>query len=138
MSRFRRAFFTCPTRRRDELFELTDAALCAEGPVKSPADLTLHRRGHGALYGGPGRGDIDVERQRKLLAGLPLPRFDDGRLVLAADVSPRLRPDTPCSAERLSCHVYRRAKDDAQVIPGWPIPSHAPPVRSCPSHVDLG
>ncbi|MCZ1012571.1 hypothetical protein O1L68_43590 [Streptomyces lydicus] len=56
--------------------------MCAEGPVKSPADLTLpaeHRRGHGALYGGPGSGDIDVERPRGLLAGLPLPRFDGGR-----------------------------------------------------------
>ncbi|KOT64396.1 MULTISPECIES: NF041680 family putative transposase [Streptomyces] len=123
VSRFRDAYFACLSRRRDELFELTDAVLCAEGPVKSPVDLTLlaeHRRGHGALYGGLGRGGIDVERLRRLLAGLPLPRFEGGRLVLAVDVSPWLRPDAPCSAERLFCHVYGRAKDDAQVIPGWP------------------
>ncbi|MEV8063686.1 transposase [Streptomyces antimycoticus] len=55
-----------------------------------------------------------------MLAGLSLPRFDGGRPVLAVDASPRLRPDTPCSAERLSCHVYGRAKTASQLIPGWP------------------
>lgn len=51
---------------------------------------------------------------------MPLPRFDGGRLVLAVDVSPWLRPDAPCSAERLFCHVYGRAKSASQFIPGWP------------------
>lgn len=40
-SRFRGAFYACLTARRDELFELVDAVLCADGPVKSPVDLTL-------------------------------------------------------------------------------------------------
>jgi hypothetical protein len=79
-----------------------------------------HRRGHGALYGVLSRGRIDVERLRTLLAGLPLPRFEGGRLVLAVDVSPWLRSDAPCSADRLFCHVYGRAKSAAQFIPGWP------------------
>lgn len=43
-----------------------------------------------------------------------------GRLVLAVDVSPWLRSDAPCSAERLFCHVYGRAKTASQFIPGWP------------------
>ncbi|WP_269805535.1 transposase [Streptomyces noursei] len=123
VSPFRGAFFRCLARRRDELFELTDAVPCADGPVKSPVDPTLlaeHRRGHGALYGGLDRGDIDVERLRRLPAGLPLSQFDGGRLVPAVDVSPRLSPDGPRSAQRSFCHVYGRAKDDAQVIPGWP------------------
>lgn len=34
-SRFRAEFYACLTARRDELFELTDAVLCADGPVKS-------------------------------------------------------------------------------------------------------
>ena len=54
-SRFRGEFYECLTARRDELFELTDAVLCAEGAVKSPVDLTLlpeHRRGHGAHLAG--------------------------------------------------------------------------------------
>jgi hypothetical protein len=122
-SRFRGEFYACLTVRRDELFELTDAVLCADGPVKSPVDLTLvpeHRRGHGGLYGGLSRGRIDVDRLRVVLSGLPLPRFPGGRLVLAVDVSSWLRADAPCSAERLFCHVYGRAKAEAQLIPGWP------------------
>lgn len=100
-----------------------DAVLCADGAVKSPVDLTLlpeHRRGHGAMYGGLNQGRLDVGRLRTVLAGLSLPRFDGGRLVLAVDVSPWLRSDAPCSAERLFCHVYGRGKTASQFIPGWP------------------
>jgi hypothetical protein len=48
---FRREFHRCLTRRADALFELTDALLCTDGPVKSLVGLSLapeHRRGHGA------------------------------------------------------------------------------------------
>jgi hypothetical protein len=51
---------------------------------------------------------------------LPLPRAADGRIVLAEHVSPWLRPDAPTSSDRLFCHVYGRAKGNAQLIPGWP------------------
>jgi hypothetical protein len=122
-SRFRGEFYECLTARRDELLELVDAVLCADGAVKSPVDLTLlpeHRRGHGAMYGGLNHGRIDVDRLQAVLAGLPLQRFEGGRLVLAVDVSPWLRSDAPCSAERLFCHVYGRAKTASQFIPGWP------------------
>ncbi|WP_330351625.1 transposase [Streptomyces sp. NBC_00582] len=121
-SRFRGEFYECLTARRDELFELADAVLCADGAVKSPVDLTLlpeHWRGHGAMCGGLNPGQLDVDRLRMVLAGLPLPRFDGGRLVLAVDVSPWLRSDAPCSAERLFCHVSGRAKTASQFIPGW-------------------
>jgi hypothetical protein len=57
-----------------------------------------------------------------LLAGLSLPRFPDGGLVLAVDVSPWLRSDAPCSPDRLFCHVCGRAKTASQFIPGWPYP----------------
>jgi hypothetical protein len=63
-------------------------------------------------------GRIDTERLRTVPAGLRLPRFDGRRLVLAVDVSPWLRSDAPCSAERLFCHVYGRAKTASQFIPG--------------------
>ncbi|MEE1801899.1 transposase [Streptomyces sp. JV176] len=122
-SRFRCEFYECLTARHDELFELVDAVLCADGAVKSLLDLTLlpeHRRGHGAMYGGLNHGRIDVGRLRTVPARLPLPRFDGGRLVLAVDVSPWLRSDAPCSAERPFCHVYGRAKAASQFIPGWP------------------
>jgi hypothetical protein len=116
--------YECLTARRDELFELVDAVLCADGAVKSPVDLTLllpeHRRGHGAMYGGLNHDRIEAGRLRTVLAGLSLLRFDDGRLVLAVDVSPWLRSDAPCSAGRLFCHFYGRAKTASQFIPGWP------------------
>jgi DDE superfamily endonuclease len=46
-----------------------------------------HRRGHGALYDAVNSGRIDIARLRRSVAGLPLPRAADGRLVLAADAS---------------------------------------------------
>ncbi|MFF3330502.1 NF041680 family putative transposase [Streptomyces sp. NPDC002888] len=123
-SHFREDFYACLTRRGDTLFELTDAMLCEDGPVTSPVDLTLlaeHRRGHGALYDALNCGRIDVDRLRKALAMLPQPKAADGRLVLAVDVSPWLRPDAPTSPDRLFCHVYGRSgRPSDQFIPGWP------------------
>ena len=123
LSRFRREFHACLTARRDEIFELADALLCAGGPVKTLAGLSLapeHRRGHGALYDAVNHGRIDIARLRRSLAGLPLPRAADGRLMLAADVSNWLRPGAATSPGRLFCHVYGRGRGQAQMIPGWP------------------
>jgi DDE superfamily endonuclease len=123
LSRFRREFYASLSARADTLFELTEAVLCADGPVTSLVELTLvaeHRRGHGAMYDALGHGRIEPQRLRRTLASLPPPRAADGRIVLAVDVSPWLRPDAPTSAERLFCHVYGRAKNNAQLIPGWP------------------
>jgi hypothetical protein len=120
---FRQQFYRCLTRRADALFELTDAVLCAPGPVRSLAELSLtaeHRRGHGAGYDAINAGRVDVGRLRVTLAGLSLPRAADGRILLAVDVSNWLRPDAPTSADRLFCHVYGRGKGQAQLIPGWP------------------
>ena len=47
LRRFRQEFYTCLTARSDAVFELTDAVLCADGPVRSLAELSLvgeHRR----------------------------------------------------------------------------------------------
>ncbi|MFE3278461.1 NF041680 family putative transposase [Nocardia sp. NPDC059239] len=123
LQRVRSEFYACLTARGDELFELTDAVLCAPGAVRSIPELTLtpeHRRGHGALYDGLNDGQVDIPRFRKLLSGIGLPRFGDGRLVLAVVVSAWLRSDAACSPERLFCHVYGRAKSASQFIPGWP------------------
>ncbi|MFJ2008651.1 transposase [Streptomyces chartreusis] len=80
------------------LFELSNALLCTDGPVKT-------------------------------LAGLPLPRTADERLVLAVDVSNWLRPDANTSPERLFCHTYGRGRGSAQMIP--PVgPTPNPHVRT--------
>src|SRR3954465_1146300 len=125
LDRFRGEFFGCLGRRADELFELLDALLCAEGPVQSLVGLCLapeHRRGHGALYAAVNRGELDTGRLRETLGALPLPRMFGGRIVLGVDVSPWLRPDAPTCSERLFCHVYGRGRgrDADQRIPGWP------------------
>ena len=123
LAEFRRRFYNCCTLRGDALFELTDAVLCADGPVGSLVELSLaaeHRRGHGALYDSLSAGRIDTARLRRSLADLPISRDDEGRITLAVDVSPWPRPDAPTSGERLFCHCYGRGKGSAQMIPGWP------------------
>jgi hypothetical protein len=120
---FRQEFYACLDRRGDALFELTDALLCADGPVTSLPELSLcaeHRRGHGALYDGLAQGGIDVGRLRLACTALPLLRDSGGRITLAVDVSPWLRSDAATSSDRLFCHVHGRGKGQAQMIPGWP------------------
>src|SRR3954471_13134178 len=120
---FRGELYGCLARRADELFELTDALLCADGPVSSLVGLCLtpeHRRGHGALYDALNSGSVDADRLRRVLAGLPLPRMFGGRIVLAVDASPWLRPDAETCPDRLFCHVYGRGRQADQLVPGWP------------------
>ena len=124
LSRFRVEFYESLYVRADALFELTDAVLCADGPVKTLVELSLaveHRRGHGALYAALDRGWLEPARLRRALASLPLPRAADGRIVLAVDVNNWLRPDAPTSDDRLFCHVYGRGdRKTDQLMPGWP------------------
>ena len=92
---FRGAFYDCLTLRADALFELTEAVLCAEGPVSTLVGLTLtaeHRRGHGALYDGLGSGRIEVGRLRRSLASLPVPRDKHGRITLGRGHQPVAAP----------------------------------------------
>src|SRR2546430_14193851 len=76
LSRFRRDFHACLAARADELFELADAVLCAGGPVRNLAGLSLaaeHRRGHGALDDAVSHGRIDITPPRRAPARAPLP-----------------------------------------------------------------
>jgi hypothetical protein len=130
LAAFRGELYRCLTARADALFELADAVLCADGPVRMLAGLSLvpeRRRGHGAVYDAVNCGRIQVARLRRALAGLPLPAWPDGRIRLGVDVSPWLRPEAAASAGRLFCHVYGRGKGSAQMIPGWPYSLIAAP-----------
>ena len=122
LGRFRREVYACLDTRADALFELADAVLCAAGPVRSLAQLSLepeHRRGHGGLYDGLNAGRVAFARVRRAVDTLPLPRIGD-RIVLGVDITPWLRPDAQTSPQRLFCHVHGRAKGTSQMIPGWP------------------
>jgi hypothetical protein len=123
LRQFRQEFYACLTSRADAVFELDDAVLCADGPVRSLAELSLvaeHRRGHGSAYAAVVDGRIDVERLRTALARVSLPRAADGRLVLAVDITCWLRPEAQTSTERILCHTRGRGKGQAIMIPGWP------------------
>ncbi len=96
--------YDCLYTRADALFDLADAALCADGPVRSLVELTLtaeHRRGHGAMYDAVNHGWLEPARFRRLLAFTPLPRAAGGRIGLAVDVSNWLRTDAPTSPDLL-------------------------------------
>jgi DDE superfamily endonuclease len=123
LSGLRQEFYRCLTRRADALFELTDAVLCADGPVRSVAELSLageHRRGHGSGYAALARGRVDFDRLRTALTAVPLPRAADGRLVLAVDITCWLRPEAHTCPQRILCHTYGRGKDQHMMVPGWP------------------
>ncbi|MGQ5655680.1 transposase [Streptomyces lannensis] len=63
VSHFRSELYACLTVRCDALFELRDALLRTDGPMRTLFDLALapeHRRGHGALYSGLNQGRIDT------------------------------------------------------------------------------
>lgn len=53
LSRFREQFHDCLTARADALFEVTEAVLCADGPVTSLVELSLSVF-HLACEGWPG------------------------------------------------------------------------------------
>jgi DDE superfamily endonuclease len=123
LAAFRGELYRYLMARAGALFDLAEAVLCADGPVRVLAALSLapeHRRGHGAAYDAVNAGRVDIARLRWSLAALPLPAWPDGRIRLAVDVSNWLRPGAVTSPERMFCHVYGRGKGQAQMIPGWP------------------
>src|SRR5450631_2747897 len=70
LRRFRQDLRGCLTRRGAALFELADAMLCAQGPVRSPVELSLEpefRRGHGSVYDALAQGRISSDQLRHLL-----------------------------------------------------------------------
>ena len=77
---FRERLHECLTARGDTLFELADAVLCSDRPVRSLVQLSLEpefRRGHGALYDALAAGQADDERLFSLLTTV-LPPLVDG------------------------------------------------------------
>lgn len=123
LSRFRHEFYDCLPRRTDALFELADAVLCSDGPVRSIAELSLvgeHRRSHGSGYAALARGRIDIDKLRTVLTAVSLPRAADGRLLLAVDITSWLRPEAHTCPQRILCHTHGRGKNTHIMVPGWP------------------
>ena len=117
---FRRSLYECLHRRSDALFELTDAILSADAAVPSPVHLSLqasHRRGWGSLYAALGRGRIDAESLRRLLARHPL--AESQTPVYAVDVSVWDRCDAECSPERGFYYHPSRHSAGQPIVAGW-------------------
>ena len=120
---FRQEFYASLTARADALFELTDAVLCADGPVTSLVELTLvaeHRRGHGAMYDAlnPGRVEPAAAAPDAGIAAAAHRGWADRARGRCQPVAAPGRPDQrgPAVLPRLRA----RARGSAQLIPGWP------------------
>lgn len=148
LSRFRAGLHACFTRRGDALFELADAMLCAQGPVRSPVELSLEpefRRRHGSVYDALAHGQISSSRLRHLLIGLSAPARAGEPLMFAIDTTPHPRPDAEYAEyadERTMVQV--RGKGGDRWLPGWPYSllvgiQWAPPPGPTPSrHAGYG
>jgi hypothetical protein len=108
------------TRRGDALFELTDAMLCAQGPVASPVELSMEPefcRGHGSVYAALARGCVEQSVLCRLLAGLVAPPRPGEPLMFAVDTTSLARPDA-VYADQLTM-VQVRGKGGDVFLPGW-------------------
>jgi hypothetical protein len=123
VSAFRQEFYTCLSRRADALFELTDAVLCFDGPIRSLVETCLaaeHRRGHGSLYAALNHGQVEIARLRRTLTSFPVPRAAGGRLVLAVDVTSWLRPEAHTSRSGSCATPTAAAKTPTSWSPAGP------------------
>jgi len=119
LAEFRLAWYRCLGRWADALFELTDAVLCAGGPVGSLPRLSLEpvcRRGHGSVYAALAGGQIDAAAVADLLAAC---RPRSWPLVFAVDATTWPRAAAETSPGRgLYYHPSRQTRGKP-VVPGW-------------------
>jgi hypothetical protein len=116
---FRAGWYGCLGRWADTLFELTDAVLCADGPVTSLPRLSLEpalRRGHGSGYAALARGRVDAGALEDLLACF---RPAGWPLVFAVDATtwPRVAAETS-PGRGLYYHPSRQTRGKP-VVAGW-------------------
>ena len=116
---FRAGWYGCLPRWADTLFELTDAVLCADGPVRSLPRLSLEpvmRRGHGSGYAALAGGKVDQVKLAGLLASSGPASWP---LVFAVDATtwPRVAAETS-PGRGLHYHPSRQTRGKP-VVPGW-------------------
>jgi DDE superfamily endonuclease len=119
LTRFRQGWYGCLGRRADGLFELTDALLCAPGPVGSLPQLSLEpgfRRGWGSLYGALAEGEVAAEAIRDLLTAY---RPVGWPLVFAVDQTTWPRCDAECSPARGLYYHPSRHSAGQPIVAGW-------------------
>jgi hypothetical protein len=116
---FRNDFYDCLGGWADALFELTDAALLAPGPVSSVPALSLgptFRRSHGSLYKALSKGEVGSGQVRELLMRY---RPEGWPLIFAVDASTWERSDAETSPERGFYHSASKHSAGQPIVAGW-------------------
>ena len=116
---FRRDLYATFRSWGDALFELSDALVCASGPLTSLPGLSLEpefSRSHGSLYKALERGEIDADALRRLLVRN---RPVDWPMVFAVDASTVERCDAECSPERGFYYSASRHSAGQPIVAGW-------------------
>jgi hypothetical protein len=116
---FRNYFYDCLGGWADALFELTDAVLCAAGPVCSVPALSLgptFRRSHGSIYKALSKGEVDQDQLRELLVRS---RPTGWPLIFAVDASTWERSDAETSPERGFYHSASKHSAGQPIVAGW-------------------
>ena len=118
----REQLYGCFGRRADALFELCDAVLTADS-VPAPVHLSLapvHRRGWCSLNAALGKGRIEAEALRDLLAGQHVGGSAKERpAIYAVDTSAWPRCDAECSPERGYYYHASRHSAGQPIVAGW-------------------
>src|SRR5215471_17645495 len=118
LTSFRQQMYQLFTRRRDALFDLTDALLTT-GPMLSPAHLSLaasFQRGWGSVYDALVDGRIDSKAVEALLTEHPL---EAGEPIYAVDASVWARCDAETSPQRAFYHHPSRHSAGQPIVAGW-------------------
>jgi len=119
---FREQFYASALgHRKDSLFELAEAVLCASGP-ESLVRLSLtpsFQRCWSSACNALSDGSLDATRLRRLFVrSLPTPSADS-RELWVIDGTTWPRPSASTSPERTYCHRVATGTPQDGVVPGW-------------------
>jgi DDE superfamily endonuclease len=118
---FRQNLYHCFGNARDALMNTCDALL-TQTDARSFPELSLSpffARRWSSLYEAFDDAHIDEQALQRLFVSAVPPKKTGQHLVLAADASPILRPQSPTARDRTYVHVSNAPKGAKPVTPGW-------------------
>jgi len=122
LRRFRQEFYASALgHRKDSLFELMEAALCASGPqpLVHLSVVPAFRRRWSSACDGLADGSLDTTRLRRLFVGaLPAAPAEE-RELWVIDGTTWPRPAAATSPDRTYCHRVAPGIPQSGVVPGW-------------------
>ena len=118
---FRNGLYGCFGNGKDALMNTCDALLCSPNARSFP-ELSLSPffvRRWPSLYEAFDDAEIDRQALQRLFVCTMPPVSSGERRLLAADVTPILRPESPTARDRTYAHVSNAPKGAKPVLPGW-------------------